>query len=106
MGCYFLLQGVFPTQGLNSRLSLARLLHWQAESLQSTCVTGEAHRDRKGWQKKCVPSAHVTDTDCPVNCVCYQGRDPREPLKSKVQSVLTEYLNILFLVGFFSPSLD
>ena len=31
MGCHFLLQGIFPTQGLNlHRLSL---LHWQAGSL-------------------------------------------------------------------------
>jgi len=30
-GCRLLLQGVFPTQGLN--LSLLRLLHWQSDSL-------------------------------------------------------------------------
>ena len=30
-GCHFLLQGIFPTQGLN--LSHPRLLHWQADSL-------------------------------------------------------------------------
>ena len=28
VGCHFLLQGIFPTQGLN-----LRLLHWQADSL-------------------------------------------------------------------------
>ena len=28
MGCHFLLQGIFPTQGLNPYL-----LHWQADSL-------------------------------------------------------------------------
>ena len=32
VGCHFLLQGIFPTQGLNP--SLLRLLHWQADSLQ------------------------------------------------------------------------
>ena len=31
MGCHFLLQGAFPTQGSN--LSLLRLLHWQDGSL-------------------------------------------------------------------------
>ena len=31
MGCHFLLQGIFPTQGLNPRL--LHLLHWQADSL-------------------------------------------------------------------------
>ena len=39
VGCHFLLQGVFPTQGLNP--CLLRLLHWQADSLLST--TWEAH---------------------------------------------------------------
>ena len=31
VGCHFLLQGIFPTQGWNS--SLLPLLHWQADSL-------------------------------------------------------------------------
>ena len=31
VGCYALLQGIFPTQGLN--LCLFNLLHWQAGSL-------------------------------------------------------------------------
>ena len=31
VGCHFLLQGIFPTQGLN--LHLLHLLYWQAESL-------------------------------------------------------------------------
>ena len=31
VGCHFLLQGIFPTQGLN--LSLLCLLHWQSGSL-------------------------------------------------------------------------
>ena len=31
VGCHFLLQGSFPTQGLN--LHLLHLLHWQADSL-------------------------------------------------------------------------
>ena len=31
MGCHFLLQGIFPTQGLNP--GLLCLLHWQADSL-------------------------------------------------------------------------
>ena len=30
VGSHFLLQGIFPTQGLN--LHLQRLLHWQADS--------------------------------------------------------------------------
>jgi len=31
MGCHFLLQGIFPTQGLNPHLMC--LLHWQVDSL-------------------------------------------------------------------------
>ena len=31
LGCHFFLQGIFPTQGLNS--CLLCLLHWQADSL-------------------------------------------------------------------------
>ena len=31
MGCHFLLQGIFPTQGLNP--CLLHLLHWQVDSL-------------------------------------------------------------------------
>ena len=31
MGCHFLLQGIFPTQGLNPHLS--HPLHWQVDSL-------------------------------------------------------------------------
>ena len=31
VGCHFLLQGIFPTQGSNLRLLC--LLHWQADSL-------------------------------------------------------------------------
>ena len=30
VGCYFLLQGIFPTQGLNPHL--LHLLHWQTDS--------------------------------------------------------------------------
>ena len=37
-GCHFLLQGIFPTQGLNPRLLC--LLHWQACSLRLAPVGG------------------------------------------------------------------
>ena len=36
MGCHFLLQGIFPTQGLNPHLW--RLLHWQADPLHWASV--------------------------------------------------------------------
>ena len=40
-GCYFLLQGIFPTQGSN--LHLLCLLHWQADSLP-LCHLGSPKR--------------------------------------------------------------
>ena len=39
VGCYFILQGIFPTQGLNPRL-----LHWQADSLP------QAPTGKRKWQ--------------------------------------------------------
>ena len=41
VGCHALLQGIFPTQGLNQHLSC--LLHWQAV-LGNTSTSWEAHR--------------------------------------------------------------
>ena len=41
MGCYFLLQGIFLTQGLN--LHLLHLLHWQADSLPLCHVGSPQH---------------------------------------------------------------
>ena len=38
MGCHFLLQGIFPTQGSNSHL--LHLLHWQADSLPLSHLVG------------------------------------------------------------------
>ena len=40
VGCHFLLQGIFPTQGLNPHL--LRLLHWQVDSLQ-LAPPGKSH---------------------------------------------------------------
>ena len=45
-GCHFLLQGVFPTQELNS--CLLRLLPWQGDSFH--CVTWEAPQISKRHQ--------------------------------------------------------
>ena len=56
MGCHFLLQGIFLTQGLNSRL--LRLLHWQADSLplshlgspsQKIYILKTAQKSSQGW---------------------------------------------------------
>ena len=47
VGCPFLLQGIFPTQGLNPLLLC--LLHWQVDSLALICFI----------QKKTCPKTHL-----------------------------------------------
>ena len=50
MGCHFLLQGIFPTQGQN-----ARLLAWQADSLATEPpgkpLSEEAFSGTPGWSE-------------------------------------------------------
>ena len=41
VGCHFLLQGIFPTQG--SKLRLLHLLHWQADSWACWAHLGSPH---------------------------------------------------------------
>ena len=41
MGCHFLLQGIFRSQGSNSHLLC--LLHWQADSLPLYCLGSPIH---------------------------------------------------------------
>ena len=41
MGCHFLLQNIFPTQGLN--LSFLHRLHWQVDSLPLVPPGKQAH---------------------------------------------------------------
>ena len=45
LGCHFLLEGIFPTQGLNPHL--LRLLHWQADSLPLSHLGGPAYSQYK-----------------------------------------------------------
>ena len=47
VGCHFLLQGTFPTQGLNS--SLLYLLHWQRDSLPP-CHLQSPNECRDGYK--------------------------------------------------------
>ena len=69
MGCYFLLQGIFPTQGLN-----LHLLHWQLDSL----TLSHLRKPRKEWKptiveiqminkyvKHCLTSL-VINTECQI----------------------------------------
>ena len=70
VGCHFLLQGIFPTQGLNPQL--LRLLHWQVDSLpphhlgimlggnQISLIT-----PTKSLSKTMSPSSTPTGLTCP-----------------------------------------
>ena len=43
VGCHFLLQGIFPPQGLNPHF--VRLLYWQVDGFFATLATWEAPRN-------------------------------------------------------------
>ena len=58
VGCHFLLQTIFPTQGLNSHL--LHLLHWQVDSLT---LHNLGSPDESQKKERCV---HV----CVCVCVC------------------------------------
>ena len=65
VGCYFLLWGIFPTQGSNPHL-----LHWQKDSLW-LCQLGSPHKQWLGPQKYSgtisLDEAHIWITDF----ICY-----------------------------------
>ena len=53
-GCHGLLQGLFPTQGLNLRLS--GLLHWQAGSLPLLLLGKPTDEDTESQSSKGLPA--------------------------------------------------
>ena len=53
-GCHFLLQGIFPTQGLNPHL-----LHWQAGSLPHR-ATREAQEENREANRKHISKVEAT----------------------------------------------
>ena len=55
LGCHFLLQGIFPSQGSNSRLLY--LLHWQEDSLPTelTLESGVAYSGVFPFSRSCLP---------------------------------------------------
>ena len=59
VGCHFLLQGIFPTQGLNP--CFLCLLHWQVDSLPLAPPGNPLIQSRE--QKISYPSASVTKTN-------------------------------------------
>ena len=73
MGCHFLFQGIFPTQGWNARLLC--LLHWQVNSLplHHLCCAALSH---SAVSDSATPGAVATPTPPPVSSVCgvFQAR--------------------------------
>ena len=73
MCCYFLLQGIFPTQGSNQHL--LHLLHWQAVSLPLHHIMGRCPEfmDWKAvllrWQYRAFPGSPV------IKAPCFKCRD-------------------------------
>ena len=62
VGCYALLQGIFPTQELNPcLLSLLRLLHWHVDSLPLV-------PPGKCSKYVCAATSVVSDLCDPMNC--------------------------------------
>ena len=60
VGCHFILQGIFPTQGLN--LSLLWLQHWQVGSIQYTVLYN-------------LQNLHFST--CPTNVLFCSGSNPK-----------------------------
>ena len=56
VGCHFLLQGIFPTQGLNP--CLLSLLHWQADSL-SLAPLGKPHASLRNCSPKKMKTQYL-----------------------------------------------
>ena len=60
-GCHFLLQGIFPTQGLNPHL--LPLLHWQLDSLPlappGRSLQVYTSEKRHSWRGINIPAKHL-----------------------------------------------
>ena len=54
MGCHFLLQGIFPIQGMN--VHLWYLLHWQANSLPLNHMGSPKDETQLSYRKKLILS--------------------------------------------------
>ena len=78
VGCHALLQGIFPTQGLN--LFLLHLLHWQAGSLPllllGPLVSGVKRTDKRQWTARMWRDWGRVLGDCSELC-CGRGDELR-----------------------------
>ena len=117
VGCHFLLQGTFPTQGSNP--SLLGLLHWQVGSLPLappekplTCpqVTSWAHRKRSRdqWVMSATGLEEECHRRCPTrpftNVYCKDTKDSSIHRKEYLQQGLSYDSSYPFYT-YFPPSL-
>ena len=100
MGCHFLLQGVFPTQGLNPRF-----LHWQADSLLpyhlgSSNVGGQVANQKPTEVHLTLITAATAKSlqSCPTLCNPIDGSPPGSPVPGILQARTLEWVAISFSI--------
>ena len=88
VGCHALLQGIFPTQGLN--LCLLHLLYWQAGS-SPLAPPGTP----KIWHAAAAAAAKSLQS-CPTLCDPIDGSPPASPFPGILQARTLEWVAISF----------
>ena len=104
VGCHFLLQGSFKTQGLN--LYLLHLLHWQEDSLSLChlgnplkCVWNQKSTNHKNNPEKEEQSwwlAAKSLQSCPTLCDLIDGSPPGSAVPGILQARTPEWVAISF----------
>ena len=97
MGCHALLQGIFPTQGLN--LLLLCLLHWQVGSLPLV-PPGKPLSNSEGVfisiTMVAAAAAAKSLQSCPTLCDPIDGSPPGSPIPGILQARALEWVAISF----------
>ena len=83
VGCHFLFQGIFPTQGSNPHL-----LHWQVDSLPLSQL-GSPHKEDKGTNFSTV-NAMSTRTPCPPASLEWFLRSIRGDISQAIVLILPQ----------------
>ena len=91
VGCYFLLQGIFLTQGWN--LCLLYLLHWQEGSFHSSHLGNSINIFGYTYYKKKITELVIVITFA----FKVQSRDSRQMVVTVWFSILFIYFSLLFL---------
>ena len=87
MGCHFLLQGIFLTQGLNP--CVLCLLSWQADSLP-------LHHLGSSKSNTAAAAAAKSRQSCPTLCDPIDGSPPGSPVPGILQARTLEWVAISF----------